>query len=69
MWRLYIPQSHTQLTRLQTVHVRLAPDSGCRQVCECPMASGCGLPPHIYIWKEWQQQDRDISASPGIAGC
>ena len=31
------------------MHVRLAPDSGCIQVCECPMASGCGLPPHIYI--------------------
>ena len=22
-----------------------APDSGCRRVCVCPMASGCGLPP------------------------
>ena len=35
--------SRSQLTRLQTVH-RTRPDSGCRQVCVCPMASSCGLP-------------------------
>ena len=42
-----------QLTRLQPVHVRLAPGTGSRQVCECPMAAGCGWPPtytHTYIY-------------------
>ena len=29
------------------MHVRLAPDSGGRQVCLCPMAVGCGLPPYM----------------------
>ena len=32
-------------------------DSGCRQVCECPMASSCGSPTHthiyIYVYSAW----------------
>ena len=45
---MQLSKATSQLTRLQTVH-STGPRYGCRQICVCPMASGCGLPPHIYI--------------------
>ena len=33
-----------------------SPDPGCRLLCVCPMASGCGLLPHTHTHISWSLQ-------------
>ena len=40
-------ESFPQLTGLQPVH-STGPGCGCRQICGCPMALGCGATSHIF---------------------